>query len=44
MKRATPRTGVIREVGQSVILLALAGSSIGGAVAMLNMATRVLGR
>lgn len=42
--REQPRAGVAREIGQSLVLLALTGSSIGGFVAMVNLATRALGR
>ncbi|MFP5297441.1 MAG: hypothetical protein ACLGHL_00440 [Actinomycetota bacterium] len=33
-----------REVGQGLLLLAISGSSVGGLVGMLAVATRVLGR
>ena len=36
--------GLARELRQSIVLLALTGSSIGGFMAMLNLATRALGR
>lgn len=39
-----PRPRMVREIGQSLALLALTGSSIGGFVAMVNLATRALGR
>jgi hypothetical protein len=35
---------VAREMGRSMVLLALAGSSVGGAVGVLGLATRLLGR
>ena len=44
VQREQPRAGVAREIGQSLALLALTGSSIGGFVAMVNLATRALGR
>jgi hypothetical protein len=39
-----PRTGVARELGQGLMLLALTGSSVGGFLGMLMIATRALGR
>lgn len=44
VQRQGSRVGVAREIGQSLVLLALTGSSIGGFVAMVNLATRALGR
>jgi hypothetical protein len=38
------RTGVARELGQGLMLLALTGSSVGGFLGMLMIATRALGR
>ena len=38
------RTGLARELSQGVVLLALAGSSIGGLLAAVALAARVLGR
>jgi hypothetical protein len=35
---------LIRELGQSVVLLALTGSSVAGFLAMIAVATRALGR
>jgi hypothetical protein len=39
-----PKEGLAREVGQSIVLLALTGSSVGGFLGMLAIATRALGR
>jgi hypothetical protein len=38
------RPGVARELGQGLMLLALTGSSVGGVLGMLMIATRALGR
>lgn len=35
---------LVRELSQSVVLLALTGSSVGGFLAIINVATRALGR
>ncbi|MEA2475938.1 MAG: hypothetical protein QOC87_137 [Actinomycetota bacterium] len=35
--------GLARELGQSIILLALTGSSVGGFLGMVAIATRALG-
>jgi hypothetical protein len=44
MKIAAPRrTGVGRELGESLVLLALTGSSVGGFLGMIAIATRALG-
>jgi hypothetical protein len=44
MKIAPPRkTGVARELGDGIFLLALTGSSVGGLLGMLAIATRALG-
>jgi hypothetical protein len=37
-------TSLAREIGQSLAVLALTGSSVGGFLGMLAVATRVLGR
>ena len=37
------RRALARELGQSVVLLALLGSTVGGLLAMVGVATRVLG-
>ena len=37
------RQTVARELGQSMVLLALTGSSVGGLLAIVNVATRALG-
>ena len=44
MMEVLPKDGLAREVGQSIVLLALAGSSVGGFLGMLAVATRALGR
>jgi hypothetical protein len=44
LKSKQPVAGVAREIGQSIAVLALTGSSVGGFVAMINLATRALGR
>lgn len=41
---ATGRRGLGRELGQSILLLALTGSFTGGVLGMLAIATRALGR
>lgn len=38
------RSGLARELGQSLMLLALTGSSVGGFLGMLAIATRALAR
>ena len=38
------KRGVVRELGQGVVLLALTGSSVGGLLGMIAIATRALGR
>ena len=38
------RHGLGRELRQGIVLLALTGSSVGGALGMLAIATRALGR
>ncbi|MDQ3956028.1 MAG: hypothetical protein M3285_10835 [Actinomycetota bacterium] len=38
-----PKETLAREVGQSVVLLALTGASVGGMLAMVEIATRALG-
>ena len=42
--RQERNSGRVREVGQSIVVLALTGSSVGGFLAMLHLATKVLGR
>ena len=44
MEELVAKEGLAREVGQSIVLLALAGSSVGGFLGMLAIATRALGR
>ena len=38
------KTKVAREVSQGVVLLALSGTSVGGFLGMVALATRALGR
>lgn len=38
------RGGLAREVGHGIVLLALTGSSVGGFLGMVAIATRALGR
>ena len=40
---APEKSGLAREVGQSLFLLALTGSSVGGFLGMVAIATRALG-
>ena len=42
--QALPKHGLARELSQSIVLLALTGSSVGGVLGMLSIATRSLGR
>ncbi|MGH2816878.1 MAG: hypothetical protein ACRDJS_00280 [Actinomycetota bacterium] len=35
---------LVRELGQGIVLLAITGSSVGGFLGMLAIATRALGR
>ncbi len=42
--KTTAKNGLAREVGQSIMLLALTGSSVGGFLGMLAIASRALGR
>ncbi len=44
IKRALAANGLAREVSQGVVLLALTGSSVGGVLGMVSVATRALGR
>lgn len=41
---AAPRIRLARELSQSIMLLALTGSSVGGFLGMVAIATRALGR
>jgi hypothetical protein len=41
---STEAGAVAREVGRSMVLLALVGSSVGGLVGAVGLATRALGR
>ncbi len=43
-RMVAPKRGVVRELGQGMVLLALTGSSVGGFLGMLAIATRALGR
>ncbi|MDQ4095496.1 MAG: hypothetical protein M3174_04725 [Actinomycetota bacterium] len=38
------KRAVARELGQTIVLLGLTGSSVGGLLAILDVATRALGR
>ena len=38
------KDGLSKELGQSLVLLALTGSSVGGLLGMVALATRALGR
>lgn len=38
------KAGLARELSQSLVLLALTGSSVGGVLGMVALATRALGR
>ena len=38
------KAGLARELSQSLVLLALTGSSVGGFLGMVALATRALGR
>lgn len=42
--QALPKHGLARELSQSLVLLALTGSSVGGVLGMVSIATRALGR
>ena len=42
--QAERKRGLARELGQTMVLLGLAGSSVGGFLAIVNVATRALGR
>jgi hypothetical protein len=41
--QAARKESMARELSQSVVLLALTGSSVGGFLAMINVATKALG-
>lgn len=41
---AMPKDGLAREVSQSLVLLALTGSSVGGILGMVALVTRAVGR
>jgi hypothetical protein len=40
----TPRSTLTRELSQSIIVLALTGSTVGGLLGLMAIATRALGR
>ncbi len=42
--QALRKESLARELGQSVVLLALTGASVGGFLAIIDVATRALGR
>lgn len=44
MRTAGKRDGMARELGQGIVVLALTGSSVGGFLGMVAIATRALGR
>jgi hypothetical protein len=44
IRRGAPGSSLAREFGQSLAVLALTGSSVGGFLGMLAVATRALGR
>ncbi len=42
--QAVRRESLARELGQSLVLLSLTGASVGGFLAIIDVATRALGR
>ena len=44
VRGAVTQDGLARELGQGIVLLALTGSSVGGFLGMVAVATRALGR
>ena len=44
VRLAVAEDGITREIGQGLVLLALTGSSVGGFLGMIAIATRALGR
>ena len=44
VRLAVGQDGLTRELGQGMLLLALTGSSVGGFLGMVAIATRALGR
>jgi hypothetical protein len=44
VRLAVAQDGLARELGQGIVLLALTGSSVGGLLGVLSIATRALGR
>lgn len=44
VRTAVGQDGLTRELSQGLVLLALTGSSVGGLLGMLAIATRALGR
>ena len=43
-KHGSVKRNLVKELGQGVMLLALTGSSVGGLLGMVAIATRALGR
>ncbi len=43
-KTAVAQDGLTRELGQGLVLLAISGSSVGGFLGIVAVATRALGR
>ena len=43
-EKATMKTRVAREVGTGLVLVALSGTSVGGFLGMVALASRALGR
>jgi hypothetical protein len=44
MDRAARKTQVARELGQGLVLVAISGTSVGGFLGMVAVASRALGR
>lgn len=44
MRRMSADAGLMRELSQTLVVLALSGSSIGGLLGMVAIATKALGR
>jgi hypothetical protein len=42
--QAVRKRGIARELGETMVLLGLAGSSVAGFLAIVDVATRALGR
>ena len=43
-QKATMKARVVRELGQGLVLVALSGTSVGGFLGMVALASRALGR